>query len=90
MGQQQWQLMLEHADNRDRLSLRIAFPVPGSATGSAVNYSPGIALAELQAAGQLCVQVHWCSQAELIRNTRTGKLQRVIDKRAYLAQEAVK
>lgn len=25
MGHQQWQLMLEHADNRDRLSLRIAF-----------------------------------------------------------------
>lgn len=92
IGHQQWQLMLEHADNRDRLSLRIAF----SGTRQQADRLCGQllardhALAELQAAGQLCVQVHWCSQAELIRNTRTGKLQRVIDKRAYLAQEAVK
>ncbi|MDS6633118.1 hypothetical protein QYS46_32665 [Klebsiella michiganensis] len=56
MGHQQWQLMLEHADNRDRLSLRIAF----SGTRQQADRLCGQllardhALAELQAAGTSC------------------------------------
>ncbi|WP_323080375.1 phenylacetate--CoA ligase family protein [Klebsiella quasipneumoniae] len=92
MGNQQWQLMLEHDNNEDRLTLRIAFSgTPHQADRLCRQLvSRDHALAELQASGQLRVQVHWCSQADLIRNTRTGKLQRVIDKRAYLAQEVGK
>jgi len=92
LGNQQWQLVLEHDTHRDRLTLRIAC----SGTRDQANtlcstlVARDHALAELQTAGQLIIQVHWCSQVELSRNTRTGKLLRVIDKRVYLAQETVK
>ncbi len=85
LGKTQWQLLLEHNDSCDVVTLRIA-------CSGREHHAEGViqglvagdhALAEMIAARQLQLHIQWCQQIELICNPRTGKLQRVVDRRTY-------
>ena len=85
LGKTQWQLLLEHNDSCDYVTLRIAC---SGSEHHAERVIQGLvdgdhALAEMIAARQLHLRIQWCQQVELICNPRTGKLLRVIDLRAY-------
>lgn len=92
VGRQQWQMVLDHHDHCDQLTLRIAFP--GSNHHADVLHHTILerdhALATLCEAAQLRIFIEWCRQDELICNPRTGKLQRVTDRRTYVTEEAGK
>ncbi|XKD91752.1 phenylacetate--CoA ligase family protein [Morganella morganii] len=88
LGRQRWQIILEHHEHCNLLTLRIAFPGSDS---HAIALCDSIrekdhSLTELIEAGQLRIIIEWCEQDELIRNTRTGKLQRVTDRRIYVKE----
>ncbi|GLR09809.1 AMP-dependent synthetase [Mixta theicola] len=88
VGNCHWQIVIEHSNSCDHLTLRIAFAGNQALADSVLMTlaEKDHAIEELMAAGQLRLQVEWCGQAELILNSRTGKLQRVIDKRDYRIQ----
>lgn len=88
-GRQQWQMILDHHDNCDWLTLYIAFT--GSDSHADALYHSlrerDHSFAALLETGQLRIVIEWCRQDELICNSRTGKLQRVIDRRPYVTGE---
>ncbi|MBT0723116.1 hypothetical protein HH682_01405 [Rosenbergiella sp. S61] len=85
-GRQQWQMVLDHQDYCDQLTLRIVFTGSDNDADALCNsiLEKDHSLAELCEAGQLRLIIEWCRQDELICNSRTGKLQRVIDRRTYM------
>ncbi|WP_368750207.1 phenylacetate--CoA ligase family protein [Klebsiella aerogenes] len=85
-GRQQWQMILDHHDHCDQLTLRIAFSGSDNHAEALCNsiLEKDHSLAELCDAGQLRMIIEWCRQDELICNSRTGKLQRVTDRRTYM------
>lgn len=88
-GKQQWQIILSHQDNCDSLTLCIAFT--GSDSDADTLYHSlqerDRSFSALLETKQLKIIIEWCSQDELICNPRTGKLQRVIDRRPYITGE---
>lgn len=92
VGRQQWQMVLDHHDHCDQLTLRIAFPGNDSYADALLHtiLERDHALATLCEAAQLRIFIEWCRQDELICNPRTGKLQRVTDRRTYVTEEAGK
>ena len=91
-GRQQWQMVLDHRDYCDWLTLRIAFSGNASEADALCNaiLEKDHSLMGLLEAGQLRLIIEWCRQDELICNTRTGKLQRVTDRRVYVTEETEK
>ncbi|MCX8959007.1 phenylacetate--CoA ligase family protein [Erwinia psidii] len=89
LGRQQWQMVLDHHDHCDWLTLRIAFSGSDSQADALCHaiLEKDSSLAGLLEAGQLRMIIEWCRQDELVCNSRTGKLQRVMDRRAYLTEE---
>ncbi|WP_300002306.1 phenylacetate--CoA ligase family protein [uncultured Cedecea sp.] len=85
-GRQQWQMILDHQDNCDWLTLCIAFTGSGSHADALYHslQERDHSFAALLETGQLRIAIVWCKQDELICNSRTGKLQRVIDRRPYV------
>lgn len=85
-GKQQWQMILDHHDGCDWLTLRIVFS--GSDNHAEVLRNTlqarDSSLAKLCESGQLRMIIEWCRQDELICNPRTGKLLRVTDRRTYM------
>ncbi|EAC0474362.1 phenylacetate--CoA ligase family protein [Salmonella enterica subsp. houtenae serovar 44:z36,[z38]:-] len=92
LGRQLWQLILDHHDHCEQLTLRIAFTGSDRQADALWNsiQEKDHSLAKLCEAGQLRMVIEWCRQDELICNSRTGKLQRVIDRRRYVTEEAGK
>ncbi|RWR03640.1 AMP-dependent synthetase [[Pantoea] beijingensis] len=85
VGNCHWQLLIENHSRCDYLTLRIA--IAGNQLLAErllmVLAEKDHAIAEMIEAREIFFHVEWCGQADLILNPRTGKLQRVIDKRDY-------
>lgn len=93
VGPCSWQLIIDREAGADHMIVRMAHAaVDGTARdalyAALVTKHPG--LATLITAGQLRLSLAWCNAAELTLHPRTGKLQRVVDKRDYqaVAEEA--
>ncbi|MDK2125165.1 phenylacetate--CoA ligase family protein [Parachitinimonas caeni] len=88
VGKCHWQLVIDHRDGKDQVCLRIAHEGTAAQAQQLIDTleakDPG--LAQQMADGQTVLAVEWCSQAALVLQARTGKLQRVIDRRDYRAQ----
>lgn len=86
LGEQQWQMLVEHHSYYDQLTLRIAFlgdDNHAKTLGHTIQKKYSHAVKQLES-DQLHWVIEWCQQDELICNIRTGKLQRIIDNRTYV------
>lgn len=85
LGNCRWQLIIDQENGVDDILLRIAHrhdPAAASALLQAIQGKDPM-VAELMAEGALEVAVDWCQPADLLTHQRTGKLQRVVDRRNY-------
>lgn len=82
-------MILDHHNNCDWLTLCIAFTGSDSHVDALYHslQERDHSFAALLETGQLRIVIEWCRQDELICNSRTGKLQRVIDRRPYVTGE---
>ncbi|MTC54469.1 AMP-binding protein [Providencia alcalifaciens] len=84
LGRQQWQIILTHDEHSNQLTLRIAFS--GNKTHSDMLFN--IIQREGHKSESLHWIIEWCKPDELICSTRTGKLQRIIDRRTYVTKKS--
>lgn len=91
VGQCDWQLLIDHQDGTDHIALRIAAPADPQCSAVLIDTlrQNEPAIVEQESQGQLKIAVQWCRQIDLLPSPRTGKLQRVLDRRAYAVQPAV-
>ena len=84
-GSQSWQLLIEQTGNGNQLTLRIAFPGDIAQAQALINRikEGDETFTKLEQLGQLTLSVQWCQQADLTLHPRTGKLQRIVDRRHY-------
>ncbi|QXI39055.1 phenylacetate--CoA ligase family protein [Pseudomonas xantholysinigenes] len=85
LGPRQWQLTIDQVNGVDHIVLRIAHdkdPAAASALLQAIGRKDP-AVVELMAEGALRIAIEWCRPAQLATHRRTGKLQRVVDRRDY-------
>lgn len=88
VGKCHWQLLIDHHESQDHICFRIAHegsPEQIQQLVSSLEANvPGVAKQRIN--GQLTIAVEWCDHAMLTLQPRTGKLQRVIDRRNYRVQ----
>lgn len=87
LGNCRWQLILDQENGVDDIVLRVAHARDPAAASELLQAIIGKdpAVADLIAQGALDIAVDWCQPADLQTHQRTGKLQRVVDRRNYRA-----
>lgn len=85
VGNYSWQLLIEQTRSCHHLTVRIAFSGNNAQAESLIQRitEDDPSIAKQSQAHQLTLRVQWCQQSDLTLHPRTGKLQRIVDRRNY-------